>query len=175
MLYSFFLYCLIGAHFSYASWAYIYIYIHIYIYIYIYICVYIYIYIYISMTPLSFCNFARIQEEKSLWTLEYLFVWWMDGMFCITLGVGVSMYMWVYVISIMEAWKDSTNGHNNLAKLNGSQASICKWFMHWYWHMALVGNVTIEELALFYFQQGVVRDFTILWDRADQHCLTISY
>jgi hypothetical protein len=27
----------------------------------------------------------------------------MDGMFCVTLGVGVSMYMWVYMISIMEA------------------------------------------------------------------------
>jgi hypothetical protein len=26
----------------------------------------------------------------------------MDGMFCVTPGVGVSMYMWVYVISIME-------------------------------------------------------------------------
>jgi hypothetical protein len=27
----------------------------------------------------------------------------MDGMFCVIPGVGVSMYMWVYVISIMEA------------------------------------------------------------------------
>jgi hypothetical protein len=34
------------------------------------------------------------------------------------------MYMWVYVISTMEAWKDSNKGHNNLAKLNGSQAGI---------------------------------------------------
>jgi hypothetical protein len=41
---------------------------------------------------------------------------WMDGMFCITPGVGVSLYMWVYVISIMEAWKDSTKGQNNLVK-----------------------------------------------------------
>jgi hypothetical protein len=31
-------------------------------------------------------------------------------MFCVTPGVGVSMYMWVYVISIMEAWKYSTKG-----------------------------------------------------------------
>jgi hypothetical protein len=53
----------------------------------------------------------------------------MDGMFCLTPGVGVSMYMWVYVISIMEARKDSTKGHNNLAKLNGSQASICRKFV----------------------------------------------
>jgi hypothetical protein len=28
---------------------------------------------------------------------------WMDGMLCVTPDVGVSMYMWVYVISIMEA------------------------------------------------------------------------
>jgi hypothetical protein len=75
----------------------------------------------------------------------------MDGMFCLTPGVGVSMYMWVYVISIMEARKDSTKGHNNLAKLNGSQASICRKFVLWYQHMALVGNMTIEELVLFYF------------------------
>jgi hypothetical protein len=33
--------------------------------------------------------------------------------------------------------------------------------------MALVGNMTFEELALFYFQKEIVRDFTILWDRAD--------
>jgi hypothetical protein len=118
--------------------------------------------------------FARIQEEKSLWTRSIYF-WWMDDMFCVIPGVGVSMYMWVYVISIMEAWKDSTKGHNNLAKLNGSQASICRRFDHWYRHMALVGNMTIEELALFYFQKEIVRDFTILQDRADQHCHTISY
>jgi hypothetical protein len=77
----------------------------------------------------------------------------MDGMFCVTPGVGVSMYMWVYVISIMEARKDSNKGHNNLSKLNGSQASICKRFDHSYRHMALVGNKTIEELSLFYFQK----------------------
>jgi hypothetical protein len=94
---------------------------------------------------------------------------------CVTPDVGVSMYMWVYMISIMEAWKDSTKGHNNLAKLNGSQASICRRFGHWYRHMALVGNKTIEELVLFYFQKEINWDFTILWDRADQHCRTISY
>jgi hypothetical protein len=51
-------------------------------------------------------------------------------MFCVTPGVGVSMYMWVYVISIMEARKDSNKGLNNLAKLNGLQASICRRFEH---------------------------------------------
>jgi hypothetical protein len=89
--------------------------------------------------------------------------------------VEVSMYMWVYVILIMEAWKDSTKGHNNFAKLNGSQVSICRKFMHLYQHMAWLGNMIIEELALFNFQKEIIRDFTILWDRADQHCRTISY
>jgi hypothetical protein len=71
--------------------------------------------------------FARLQEEKSLWTLEYLFL--VDGCHVLRNSrVGVSMYMWVYVILIMEAWKDSTKGHNTLAKLNGSQASICRKF-----------------------------------------------
>jgi hypothetical protein len=114
-------------------------------------------------------------KKRNLFELWSISFWWMDGMFCVTPGVGVSMYMWVYVISIMEAWKDSTKGHNNLPKLNGSQASICRRFMHWYRHMALVGNMTIEELVLFYFQKEIVRDFTILWGRADQHCRTISY
>jgi hypothetical protein len=91
--------------------------------------------------PLS--PFARLQEEKSL-QLWSIYFWWMDGMFCVTPGVGVSMYMWMYVASIMEAWKDSNKGHNNLAKLNGSQASICRRFEHWYRHMALVGSITIE-------------------------------
>jgi ABC-type transporter Mla maintaining outer membrane lipid asymmetry ATPase subunit MlaF len=63
------------------------------------------------------------------------------------------LYMLVYVISIMEAWKESTKGHNNLAKFNGSQASICRRFVHLYQHMALVGDMTIEELVLFYFQK----------------------
>jgi hypothetical protein len=75
----------------------------------------------------------------------------MHFQFCVTPGVEVSSYMWLYVISIMGAWEDSTKGHNNLAKLNGSQASICGWFIHWYQHVALVGYVTIEELVLFYF------------------------
>jgi hypothetical protein len=72
------------------------------------------------------------------------------------------MYMWVYVISIIEAWKDSTKGHNNLAQLNGSQAGICRRFVHWYRHMALLGNMTIEEPALFSFQKEITWDFTIL-------------
>jgi hypothetical protein len=118
-----------------------------------------------------------LQEYKkiNLFELWSIYFWWMDGMFCVTPDVGVSMYMWVCVISIMEAWKNSTKGHNNLANLNGSQESICRRFMHWYWHMSLVGNMTIEELALFYFQNEIIRDFTILWDIADQHCRTISY
>jgi hypothetical protein len=124
------------------------------------------------MTPLSFLQEYKKRNLFELWSIYF---WWMDGMFCVTPGVGVSMYMWVYVISIMEAWKDSTKGHNNLAKLNGSEASICRRFMHWYRHMTLVGNMTIEELVLFYFQKEIIRDFTILWDRACQHCRTISY
>jgi hypothetical protein len=102
--------------------------------------------------------FLLLQEYKkrNLFELWSIYFWWMDGMFCVTPIVGVSMYMWVYVISIMEAWKDSTKNHNNLAKLNGSQASICRRFEHWYQHMALVGNITIEELALFYFQKAFV-------------------
>jgi hypothetical protein len=50
-------------------------------------------------------------------------------MFCVTPGIGVSMYMWVYVITIMESREDSTKGHNNLANLNGSQATICRRFV----------------------------------------------
>jgi hypothetical protein len=80
-------------------------------------------------------------------------------MFCVTPSVGVSMYMWVYVISIMRARKDSNKGHNNLAKLIGSQASICRRFMQLYRHMDLVGSMTIEELALLYFQKKFIRDF----------------
>jgi hypothetical protein len=52
-----------------------------------------------SMTPLSFCKITR-----RVISLDFgVFFWWMDGIFCVTPGVGVSMYMWVYVISIMEA------------------------------------------------------------------------
>jgi hypothetical protein len=98
-------------------------------------------------------------KKRNLFELWSIYFWWMDGMFCVTLGVGVSMYMWVYMISIMEAWKDSTKGHNNLAKLNGSEASICRRFEHWYQHMALIGNMIIEGLALFYFQKEIVWDF----------------
>jgi hypothetical protein len=50
-----------------------------------------------SMTPLL------LQEKRNLFGLWSIYFWWMDGMFCVTPGVGVSMYMWVYVISIMEA------------------------------------------------------------------------
>jgi hypothetical protein len=45
-----------------------------------------------------------------------------------------------------------------LTELNGSQASICGRFMHLYRHMALVGDMTIEELVLFYFQKKIIRD-----------------
>jgi hypothetical protein len=86
------------------------------------------------------------------------------------------MYIWVYVISIMEAWKDSTKGHNNLAKINGSQASICRRFVHWYRHMALVGDMAIEELVLFYFQKEILPRFLPYCEiEQGQHCLTISY
>jgi hypothetical protein len=59
-----------------------------------------------------------LQEYKkgNLFELWSIYFWGMDDMFCVTPGVGVSMYMWVYVISIMDAWKDSTKGHNNLEK-----------------------------------------------------------
>jgi hypothetical protein len=107
-------------------------------------------------------------KKRNVFDLWSIYFWWKDGMFCVTPGVGVSMYMWVYVISIMETWKDSTKGHNYFVKINRSQASICKRFEHCYQHMALVGNMTIEELALFYFQKEIIRDFTIFWDKADQ-------
>jgi hypothetical protein len=90
-------------------------------------------------------------KKRNLFGLWSTYFWWVDGMFCITPRVEVSLYMWVYVISIMGAWKDSTKGHNNLAKLNGSQASICRRFVQWCRHMALVGDMTIDELVLFYF------------------------
>jgi hypothetical protein len=71
-----------------------------------------------------------LQDYKkwNLFELWSICFWWMDGMFCVTPGVWVSIYMWVYVISVMGAWKDSTKGRNNLAKLNWSQASICRRF-----------------------------------------------
>jgi hypothetical protein len=42
-------------------------------------------------------------KKRNLFELWSICFWWMDGMFCVTPGVGVSMYMWVYVISIMGA------------------------------------------------------------------------
>jgi hypothetical protein len=98
-------------------------------------------------------------KKRNLFELWSIYFWWMNGMFCVTPSVGVSMYMWVYVISIMRARKDSNKGHNNLAKLIGSQASICRRFMQLYRHMDLVGSMTIEELALLYFQKKFIRDF----------------
>jgi hypothetical protein len=52
------------------------------------------------MTPLSFLQDHKMRNLFELWSIYF---WWMDGMFCVTPSVGVSMYMWVYVISIMEA------------------------------------------------------------------------
>jgi hypothetical protein len=42
-------------------------------------------------------------RKRNLFELWSIYFWCMDGMFCVTPGVRVSMYMWVYVISIMEA------------------------------------------------------------------------
>jgi hypothetical protein len=123
-----------------------------------------------SMTPFSFC------KKRNLFGTWSTYFWWMDGMFCVTPGTGVSMYMWVYVITIMESRKDSTKGHNNLANLNGSQATICRRFVFWYPHMALVGDMTIEELVLFYFQKEILPRFSPYYEiEQGQHCLTISY
>ena len=55
---------------------------------------------FLLMTPLSFCKITRREISLELWSIYF---WWMDGMFCVTPGVEVSLYMWVYVISIMEA------------------------------------------------------------------------
>jgi hypothetical protein len=52
------------------------------------------------MTPLSFLQDHKMRNLFELWSIYF---WWTDGMFCVTPSVGVSMYMWVYVISIMEA------------------------------------------------------------------------
>jgi hypothetical protein len=84
------------------------------------LCFFEHFFLFFSMTPFSFC------KKRNLFGTWSTYFWWMDGMFCVTPCVGVSMYMWVYVISIMEAWKVSINGHNNLAKFIGSQASICE-------------------------------------------------
>jgi hypothetical protein len=42
-------------------------------------------------------------KKRNLFGLWSFYFWWMDDMFCVTTGVGISMYMWAYVISIMEA------------------------------------------------------------------------
>jgi hypothetical protein len=42
-------------------------------------------------------------KKRNLFELRSIYFWWMDDMFCLTPGVGISMYMSVYVISIMEA------------------------------------------------------------------------
>jgi hypothetical protein len=52
------------------------------------------------MTPLSFCKNTRSEISLELWSIYF---WWVDGTFCVTPGVEVSLYMWVYVISIMGA------------------------------------------------------------------------
>jgi hypothetical protein len=124
--------------------------------------------------------YLLLQEYKKrnlLETLEYLLL--VGGWHVLrNPGVEVSLYMWVYVISIMGAWKDSNKGHDNLAKLNGSQASICRKFLHWYRHMALVGDmiINIEKLFLFYFLKRNHSRFSPYYEiEQDQHCLTISY
>jgi hypothetical protein len=53
------------------------------------------------MTPRSLL--FKEYKKRNLFELWSIYFWWMDDMFCVTPGVGVSMYMWVYVISIMEA------------------------------------------------------------------------
>jgi uncharacterized membrane protein YozB (DUF420 family) len=55
--------------------------------------------LFIPMIPLSFLQDYRKRKLFEHWSIYF---WSMDGMFCVTPGVGVSMYMWVYVISIME-------------------------------------------------------------------------
>jgi hypothetical protein len=120
------------------------------------------------LTPLSFCKYTRKEISLELWSIYF---WWVDGMFCVTPSVEVSLYMWVYVILIMGTWKDSTKGHNNLEKLNESQSSICRRFILWYQNMALVGDMTIEELVLFYFLR-----FSAYYEiEQDSHCRDISY
>jgi hypothetical protein len=115
------------------------------------------------------------KERNLLGTMEYLFL--VGGWHVLRNSrVEVSMYMWVYLISIIGAWKDFIKGHNNLAKLNGSRANICGRFIHWYWYMALVGDMTIEELILFYFLKRNHPRFSPYYEiEQDQHCLTISY
>jgi hypothetical protein len=42
-------------------------------------------------------------NKRNLFELWSIYFWWVDGMFCVAPGVGVSKYMWVYVISIMKS------------------------------------------------------------------------
>jgi hypothetical protein len=54
----------------------------------------------------SFDNPSLLLQEnqkRNLFELCIIFFWWMDDMFCVTPRVEVSLYMWVYVISIMKA------------------------------------------------------------------------
>jgi hypothetical protein len=53
-----------------------------------------------SMTPLSFFKNTRIEISLELWSIYF---WWVDGMFWVTPGVEVSLYMWAYMILIMGA------------------------------------------------------------------------
>jgi hypothetical protein len=71
--------------------------------------------------------------------------------------------------------KDSTKGHKNLAKLNGSQASICRRFILLYLHMALVGNMTLRNLSCFIFKRNHPRFSPYYEMDQDQHSRTISY
>jgi hypothetical protein len=54
-----------------------------------------------------FCNDPSLllqeYKKRNLFELWSIYYWWMDDIFYETPGVGVSMYMWVYMISIMEA------------------------------------------------------------------------
>jgi hypothetical protein len=43
-------------------------------------------------------TFLQVDGPLVHFTLYFL---WVDGMFCVTPGVEVSLHMWVYVISIM--------------------------------------------------------------------------
>jgi hypothetical protein len=58
------------------------------------------LFFFFSMAPLSFLQDHKKRNLFGLWSIYF---WWMDGMFCVTPSVGVSTYMWVYAISIMEA------------------------------------------------------------------------
>jgi hypothetical protein len=42
-------------------------------------------------------------QKRNIFVLWSIYFWLMNGMFYVTPHVEVSMYMWVFVISIMEA------------------------------------------------------------------------